>query len=196
MPTTVSPRASSASTTCEPMKPAAPVTTIFSLTRRHALGGQTREVRDSALQPLADADHRLPAQLRARVRDVGAANLGIVLRKRSLDQRRLGARQLPHHLGELSHSVFHRVADVRWLVISLHEQAIDPLHLVRYVAEAASLRTVSVQRDRLVAERLHDEIRNDAAIARPHARAVRVEDANDARCLLYTSDAADDLLCV
>src|SRR5678815_3736690 len=113
MPTTVSPRASSASTTCEPMKPAAPVTTIFSLTRRHPFGGETREVRDGALEPLADADHRLPTKFRARIRDIGTPNLRIVLGKRSLDERRPGVRQLADHFGKLPHRVLHRVSDIR-----------------------------------------------------------------------------------
>ena len=49
------------------------------------------------------------------------------------------------------------------------------------VAEAARLRAVAVDRERLAAQRLHDEVRDDAAVARPHARAVGVEDADDAR---------------
>src|SRR5665647_368385 len=135
MPTTMSPRASSASTTCDPMNPAAPVTTTFSATRLHPVRGEAREIVDGLLQPLADPHLRLPAEHRARARDVGLADLGIVLGERALDEGRGGIRQLAHHLGELAHRVLDRVADVAGIVIALHEELIDPLDLVRHVAE-------------------------------------------------------------
>ena len=117
----------------------------------------------------------------ARARDVRLADLRIVLGERALDQRRRGLRQLAHHLGELAHRVLVGVADVARIAVALHEELVDPLDLVRHVAEAARLRAVAVERDRLVAQRLHDEVRHDAPVARTHARAVRVEDAHDAR---------------
>src|SRR6476469_1900587 len=180
MPTTTSPRASSASTTCDPMKPAAPVTTTFSATRFHPLGGEAGEIVDRLLKPLANSDFWLPAEHRARTRYVRLADLRVVLRQRSLDERRGCLRQLAHHLGELSDSVLIGIADVRWIGIAVHEQTINALDLIGNVAEASRLRAVAVNRDRLVAKGLHDEVRHDAAITRPHPRPVGVEDADDA----------------
>ena len=59
--------------------------------------------------------------------------------------------------------------------ISAH-QAVDQ---VVDVAEGARLAAVAVDGDRLVRERLHDEVGDDAAVVRVHARAVGVEDARD-----------------
>src|SRR4051812_28945889 len=117
MPKTTSPRASSASTTCDPMNPAAPVTTTFSATRLHPVGREAREVVDRLLQSFANSDLRLPPEHGARTRDVGPADLGIVLGERALDQRRRGVRQLPHHLRELAHRILVGVADVRGIVV-------------------------------------------------------------------------------
>src|SRR5450432_550054 len=121
MPTTMSPRASNASTTCEPMNLAAPVTTTFSATRLHPLGRQAREIVDRLLQPLANADLRFPAEHRARSRDVRLADLRIVLGKRALDQRRRGLRELANHVGELSYRVLVGIADVARIAVALHE---------------------------------------------------------------------------
>jgi hypothetical protein len=59
MPTTLSPRASSASAVCIPMKPAAPVTNVFGivclLRHREAIDGRACSLADDA--PLDDALH-------------------------------------------------------------------------------------------------------------------------------------------
>ena len=49
------------------------------------------------------------------------------------------------------------------------------------VAEAARLRAVAEHGERLARERLADERRDRAPVVRPHPRAVRVEDPDDAR---------------
>ena len=61
----------------------------------------------------------------------------------------------------------------------MHEQLVDAVHLVGDVGEAARLRAVAVERDRLAAERLEDEVGDDSPVVRMHARAVGVEDAGD-----------------
>ena len=90
-------------------------------------------------------------------------------------------RQLDDQLGELLHGVLVRVADVGGICVAVHEQLVDPIHLVRGIAEAARLRAIAVDGERLARQRLHDEIGDDATVARPHAGAIRVEDADDAR---------------
>jgi hypothetical protein len=52
--------------------------------------------------------------------------------------------------------------------------------LVVDVAEAAGLAAVAVDRQRLAAQRLHDEVRHHAPVVDLHARPVGVEDAHDA----------------
>src|SRR3569623_2692029 len=121
----MSPRASSASTTCDPMNPAAPVTMTFSGTRLHPLGGKAGEIIDGLLQPFANADLRLPPEHRTRACDVGLANLRIVLGEPPLDQRGRCLRQLAHHLRQLAHGVLVRVPEVRRIVVTLQEAAVD-----------------------------------------------------------------------
>jgi hypothetical protein len=55
----------------------------------------------------------------------------------------------------------------------------DALDQIGHVAEAPRLRAVAVDRHRLAAQSLRDEVRDDAPVVQPHPRAVRVEDAHD-----------------
>ena len=84
-------------------------------------------------------------------------------------------------LGELQHRDLGRVAEIDGagqLVGRGHEpdQSLDQ---VVDVAEGAGLLAVPVHRNRLMAQRLHDEVRDHAPVVRMHARAVGVEDASD-----------------
>ena len=51
-----------------------------------------------------------------------------------------------------------------------------------WFTERARLLAIAVDRDRLAAQRPHDEVRNDAAVVRMHPRAVGVEDARQVDC--------------
>ena len=62
--------------------------------------------------------------------------------------------------------------------VRLH-QPDDAVHEVRDVAEAARLAAAAEHRDVLVPQRLAHERRHRAAVVDAHARAVRVEDADD-----------------
>jgi hypothetical protein len=95
--------------------------------------------------------------------------------------RGFAARQFEHHVRQLPNCVFHGIADVHRVVITLGKQAVDPLDFVFDIAERTRLRAVAVDRERLTAQRLHDEVRHHAPVAWPHARSVRVENADDAR---------------
>ena len=56
-----------------------------------------------------------------------------------------------------------------------------PADQVVDVTEAPRLRPVAEHRERLLGERLAHEVRDGAAVVRPHPRAVRVEDPHDRR---------------
>ena len=74
-----------------------------------------------------------------------------------------------------------RVAEVDRLVEVGEQQPVDALDQVGDVAEAARLRAVAVDGERLAAQRLAHEVRQHPAVVEPHALAVGVEDADDVR---------------
>ena len=88
--------------------------------------------------------------------------------------------RLQHLLSQLQHRVFARIADVDRadFVILVHHQHHAANQIVG-VTERSCLRPFAVDGDRLASQRLRDEVRDHAAVVRIHARAIRVEDAND-----------------
>src|SRR5262245_10342318 len=143
----------------------------------HQLAAQ---VHDRLAQTVLQADARLPPEMAPRARDVRAAKVRIVGRQRAELQLRAAACEAQHQLGQLEHRVLDRAADVqRPFDLAVH-QAPDRLDGVVDVAEAARLLAVAVYGERLVAQRLHDEVADHAAVARPQARPIAVEHAADA----------------
>ena len=139
------------------------------------------EIVDGALQPEAQRHLRRPAGQLAHERDVGAPPPRVVVRDRPMLDRRLGARHLGHHPREIPDREFLGIADVhgaRHVVGRLHHGD-HGVHQIVHVAEGARLLALAVDRDRLSAERLGDEVRHHAAVVRLHPRPVGVEDAND-----------------
>ena len=84
-------------------------------------------------------------------------------------------------LGQLPHRELARVADVHRIAPVALEQAVDAVDQVGHIAEGARLRAVAVDREGIAPQRLHDEVRHHAAVVRAHARAVGIEDPDDAR---------------
>ena len=114
----------------------------------------------------------------ARCRAGGASGR----RRERLEHHLLGrARDLAHERRELQHRELDRIADVHRLDDVGVEQREDPAHLVVDVAERTRLRAGSVDRERLAVDRLDQEVRDDAPVGGPQARAVGVEDAHDPR---------------
>src|SRR6187200_3193053 len=133
----------------------------------------------SAAQPLVQLDLRLPAEDLARARDVRLAHLRVVDRQRLVEDlaRRAGRRE--DRLRELEDRVLARVADVhRQVLAGLGEQG-EAANQVVDVTEAARLGAVPVDGERLLGERLAQEVRDRAPVVRPHLRAVGVEDPHD-----------------
>src|SRR5439155_19723117 len=147
----------------------------------HSLGAdQATEVLDRAGESLAKRYFRLPAQHRACARDVRAPDLRIVLRERVAEDLGLRSSELDDHVGKIEHGVFAWIADVGWPVVTPIIETEDAVDLVVDEAKASCLAAVTIDRDRLAVERLHDEVRHHATVARPHTRSVCVEYANDA----------------
>ena len=84
-------------------------------------------------------------------------------------------------VGQVEHGAFVGVADVD----RADERGVEEGHqapdLVFDEAQAPRLAAVAVDGQGLAPERLDDEVRDDAAVARREPGAVRVEDAGDAR---------------
>src|SRR6266568_7104183 len=59
------------------------------------------------------------------------------------------------------------------------EESRNALDQIVYIAETSGLAAVPVNRQRLSAQRLHDKVRDDAAVLRPHGRPIGVKDAHD-----------------
>jgi hypothetical protein len=137
------------------------------------------EVRNSGREPLGQRNGRLPPHLAAGQSDVGAALPGFVGRERVVHQRRPRPDEVAHQLGQLPHSELAGVPEVHGArdVIPCTHEPYEPLDEVVHVAEGARLRAVPVQRDGLVAQRLHDEVGYHPPIVRVHAQAVGIEDA-------------------
>jgi len=144
------------------------------------LGHPRREVGNSVLEAFFEVNLRLPSKELAGLGDIGLSLLRIVRRKWLEDNLGLRVDDVLDSVGKLKNGVFSRVSDVdRAHVVSVHK-ADESIHLVVNVAEAASLVTLTVNGDGLVAKRLDNEVADNTAIIFKHARTVGVEDTGDA----------------
>src|SRR4051812_37491422 len=135
---------------------------------------------DRARQPLLETDDRLPAEDGAGDRYVRSALPRIVLGQRPEVEVRGAAGHAPDQRGELQDVVLSRVAQVdRLLVIGAH-QSDNALHQVVDILKAARLAAVAIDGQWLAAQRLAQQVGDDAAVVRRHARPIRIEDPADA----------------
>src|SRR5512146_2033317 len=122
------------------------------------------ERRQRTAQAFVERDLGLPAEELPRARDVGLPHLRVVDRQ-GLEHdlaRRPGGRE--DSLGQLEDGVLAGVADVdRQVLAGLGEQDQAPDQVVD-VAEAPRLRAVAVDGERLLGERLAQEVRDRAAV--------------------------------
>ncbi len=103
---------------------------------------------------------------------------GSSCRQRFKDNHRTGTRQLYDLLCRFEDGYLLRVSEVYrpGEVIRRLHQPDQPVHHVVDIAERTGLGPVPVDRDRLSSQGLEDEVRDDPAVIRVHARAVGVED--------------------
>ncbi len=146
---------------------------------RAALRSQSRKERDRLFEALGQTHLRFPTQLLAGQRDVGLADLGVVLRQGHEVDLRGGPHQTEDLLGKLQNRHLGRVADVHRLHIVGVEQAPDALDEVGDKTERARLGAVAEDGERFPGPGLADEGGHDPAVAGPHPRTVGVENTDD-----------------
>ena len=111
--------------------------------------------------------------------DVGLALSWVVEGERFIDDLRGGAGEAQDLSGKLCYVVLLRIAQIhrpKKLSWGIH-QSNDPIQKIVDEAKRASLRPLSIDSNRLIFERLDDEVRNDSAIIRMHSRPIGIEDA-------------------
>src|SRR5205807_4272830 len=114
--------------------------------------------------------------------DIGTTLDRIVDGKRPADELRSRAGHLDNYSSELGDRGLYRIAKVdgaRDVVGSGHQRE-EPLDQVVDIAEGAGLAAVAIEGDWRALQGLDDEVGDDAAVIGVHARAVGVEDADDA----------------
>jgi hypothetical protein len=147
----------------------------------HRACEQLGKISDGAVKSIGQRDGGFPAEACFGEGDVRLALLGIVRRQWAEDDLGFATDFLQHLLGEGKHGEFTGIAEIDRTgeIVGFHEldEAADE---VIDVAETARLLAVAVDGDVVAFERLDDEVGDDTAVIRQHARAVGVEDADDA----------------
>src|SRR6266542_4355568 len=137
------------------------------------------ETRQQAPQPLLELDFRFPAQELPGFGDVGLANLWIVDWKCFEHDFALRRGKSDNCLREFQDRKLLRVAEVHRQMLAAGGKQLEPANEVVHVTEAARLRAVAEDRDRLVLERLAREGRDRAAVVGAHPGPVGVENPHD-----------------
>src|SRR5918995_6940336 len=160
-------------------RPATALTIAAARTNRLNTNGLPSEGRQQASQALLEIDLGGPAEDLLRTRDVWLADLRIVHGQRLEDDLALRPGHFQHRFRELENRKLVRVAEVDRVVLVNCGEGVEAVDHVVDVAEAARVRTVAEDRQRLVLERLAPERGGGAAVVGPHARAIGVEDSGD-----------------
>src|ERR1019366_2069352 len=138
------------------------------------------EVRNGFLQTIVQIDPRLPAKLPPCKLDLRLSLPRIVFGQAREDQFGARAGQLNDRLRQSQHrelpgvAHIYRASEIRGAIHHFD----DTIDEIVNVTEAAGLLTITINRDVLSPQRLHDEIADDAPIVRAHAGAVGIEDSH------------------
>src|SRR6266516_1931010 len=130
-------------------------------------------------ETFAEVDLGAPAEHVGRKRDVGPAPRRIVDGQRLEHDLGARSRDLAHGVGEIEHGELVRVPDVHRTGPVRLEEGEDAAYLVVDVAVRPCMRSVAVDRERLVVHGLDQEVRDDAPVAGPQAGPEGIEDAHD-----------------
>src|SRR6185503_4539268 len=128
--------------------------------RRPPESGQAElllEVGEGTAEPFVEGNLRLPAEDRARARDVRLAHAWIVHGQGARDDAAARSGERDDRLRELADGQLVRVPDVDGVHLVRADQAIQPLHEVGHVAEAARLAPVAEHGHVFVAQGLAQE---------------------------------------
>ena len=111
--------------------------------------------------------------------DVGTALQGVVFGQRMLFDCRCRAGHGDDLFGQFQNGEFAGIAQVHRPGdgVGRRHQAHQPVDQIIHVAKRPGLGAVAVNGDRLVPERLHDEVGDHPPVAGMHARTVSIEDA-------------------
>src|SRR6266702_2275165 len=138
------------------------------------------EVSDRLDEAGLERSSRVPVEELAGAAQIGTALSWIVLGQGLEDNLTRTPTEVPDSGGELDHGDLVVGPEVDGLGVIGSQQANDALDEVVDVAEAAGLRPVPIDRERLVAQRLRQKVWDGPPIIDTHPRAVGVEDADDA----------------
>src|SRR5207245_4289786 len=127
------------------------------------------EVFQGPAEAVLERHLRLPCEQLAGARDVWAALLGIVDRQRPELNRARGTRQPNDDLCQLQHRHLFGIAEIYRLVVPLLDRGENAADQVGHVAEAARLRAVAVNRERLAPDGLRHEVGHRPAVENLHA---------------------------
>ena len=141
----------------------------------------TLEVSDGGFQSVREGDRWFPCQFPLCDGDIGSPLAGIVDRQWPMDDLRSGAGDRDDLFGQIAHGKFSRIAEIDGrpygrLISHKAKEAVDQ---IGDIAERARLGPITIDCDVLAFERLYDEIGNDTAVIRAHARSIGIEDTRN-----------------
>src|SRR5216683_2302498 len=122
-----------------------------------------------------------PAEKLPSFRDVGTALFGIVLREWFVTDLAFRSCHFYYVLRAFENGEFVWIADVYRQMFRGFRETKEAVDLVADIAEATGLAAIAVDREVFTAQSLLHEVGDDASVVQLHARAVGVEDADDAR---------------
>src|SRR5579884_379852 len=140
---------------------------------------QVLKVVDRAPQPFFQSDAGLPAEQPAGFGNLRLALFGVVFRQGTKLDRRTRAGQSLNAPGELQNGDLRRISQIYGGSFVRFDQSAQAFHKIRDVAEAAGLAAVAEDGKRLALQRLIDQRRDHAAVAKLHAGAISIEDTCD-----------------
>src|SRR5579864_746039 len=138
------------------------------------------EIFERHAQAGVEIDLWLPAQQSSRFGNVGTALLGIVLGKFVVTNLAFGFSYGNDALGAFENRELIGITNVHGKMFGRVGEPEDAVNLIDHVTKAARLAAVAIYGQVFTAQGLLHEVGNDAAIVQLHARAVGVEDANNA----------------
>src|SRR5574341_189687 len=115
------------------------------------------EILERPLQSLIYGDTGVPAENPSCQGEVRTSHPRIVLRKGLVHNAQIFSREGEDFFGEIIDGQFLRVSEVDRAMTVRHQEAVNALHKVGDIAEASGLGSVTVHREILAPEGLHDK---------------------------------------
>src|SRR5262249_7763923 len=129
----------------------------LSLCNRRKRTDAAAEVVDRLAQTIFQHNLRFPAKDRFGLSDVRAPLARIILRQRLILDRKLRIHSIANLLGKFENGHLARVAQIDRVSLVRRRQPYETVDEIAHVAKAARLRSVTIDGERLAAQRLVDE---------------------------------------